>query len=483
MHTIQLIKKLTTWFMAGIVLTACTRKNLFDDALNAVPSSTAFSNAERIEKSAVGMYSALQNINWGCGRNLIYCDVQGLDANPSNFFGNIGFFNLMRSNDGTVGTAWNAAYNTIFTANLFVKNLMKAQDLVTADKLNQYLGEAAFIRAYNYFYLVNFWGQTYTDPIKGPDANLGVPLVLTATDDPFSAENLIERSTVRAVYNQIEKDLLSAAANLPEDYPGDVNARVSRATKGAARGLLMRVYLYEGNWAKAVTYADSLIKSSLYGLNGTPEVTYKNYTTKESIFSVAFSGSNNPDRNNALSAHYSPSVRGDISLSNAYLQLMDTLNDLRFKNLVIRTVKGSGAAATNYYWTIKYTSFADWAPVLRFAEVLLVKAEALARQGNAGDPANAEALNLLKQVRNRSNAGPVTAVTNAQLIDAILKERRIELAFEGQSYFDLQRIHNDIPPHATIQNAQPYGSTFRVWPIPQYDMNIMPSLIQNEGYQ
>jgi hypothetical protein len=245
---------------------------------------------------------------------------------------------------------------------------------------------------------------------------------------------------------------------------------------------LMRMYLYKGDWANASTYADSLIKSPLYGLNSSPEIAYGNYTTKESIFSVAFSGSNNPDRNNALSAHYSPTVRGDISLSRAFLQLMDTTVDLRFKNLVIRNVKGTGASATNYYWSTKYTSFSNWAPVLRFAEVLLVKAEALARLGAAGDPANTDALNLLIQVRSRSNAGPVTAVTNAQLIDAILKERRIELAFEGQAYFDLQRTLKDIPPHATIQNIQPYGSTFRVWPIPQYDINIMPTLQQNDGY-
>lgn len=482
MRTMQLKNKLTTGLIASLIFTACTREKLFEDPLNAVPVATAFSSAERIEKSAVGMYSALQNSNWGCGRNLIYCDVQGLDANPSPYFGNIGFFNLMRANDVTVTNAWSAAYNTIFACNLFVKNLTVAQKQVTPDKLSQYLGEAAFIRAYNYFYLVNFWGQTYTDPIKGPAVNPGVPLVLAATDAPFSSSNLIQRSTVKAVYDQIEQDLLGAASNLPEDYPGDVNSRVSRATKGAARALLMRMYLYKGDWAKASTYADSLIKSPLYGLNSSPEIAYGNYTTKESIFSVAFSGSNNPDRNNALSAHYSPTVRGDISLSRAFLQLMDTTVDLRFKNLVIRNVKGTGASATNYYWSIKYTSFSNWVPVLRFAEVLLVKAEALARLGAAGDPANTDALNLLIQVRNRSNAGPVTAVTNAQLIDVILKERRIELAFEGQAYFDLQRTLRDIPPHATIQNIQPYGSTFRVWPIPQYDINIMPTLQQNDGY-
>jgi hypothetical protein len=461
---------------------ACTKKNLFDQPLDAVSTATAFSSPERIDKASTGMYSALQNINWGCGRNFIYTDVQGLDANPSSFFGNIGFFNQMRPEDGTITSAWIAAYTTIYTANLFVKNFMPVMNTVTPEKANQYLGEAKFIRAYNYFYLVNLWAQPYTDPINGAAKNLGVPLILEAAEDPFSSTTQIPRSTVKEVYDQIEKDLLDAETKLPLSYTGDAYTNVARATKGAARGLLMRMYLYEGNWAKAVNYADAIINENLYGLNAAPEIPFRNYTTKESIFSVAFSGSNNPDRNNALAAHYSPSVRGDISISNAYLNLMDTLNDLRYKNLVIKTIKGTGTAATQYFWTIKYTNFADWVPVLRYPEVLLVKAEALARQGAAGDPANVTALTLLNQVRTRSKASPITVTTNQQLISAILTERRIELAFEGQSFFDLQRTQQDIPAHASIQIPQPYGSTYRVLPIPQRDINIMPTLEQNKGY-
>jgi len=187
----------TGFFILSIVISACTRENLFEDPLNAVPTATAFGTAERIEKSSTGMYSALQNINWGCGRNFIYCDVQGLDANPSTFFGNIGFFNQMRPNDATITSAWIAAYNTIYTANLFEKNFLPVRNLVTTQKADQYLGEVRFIRAYNYFYLVNFWGQPFTDTIKGPADNPGVPLILEAADDPFAASTRIPRSTVK----------------------------------------------------------------------------------------------------------------------------------------------------------------------------------------------------------------------------------------------------------------------------------------------
>lgn len=476
------LKKISIGLIVTIVtFSSCSKDDLFEEPLDSISTATAFSTPERIEKAAIGMYSALQNINWGSGRNLIYSDVQGLDVNPSTYFGSIGFFDRMRPNDGTMTNAWTAAYNTIYTANLFMKNFQAVQSMVTPEKADQYIGEAEFIRAYNYFFLVNFWGQPYTDPIKGPEENLGVPLVLEAAEDPFASNNLIQRATVKEVYDQIEKDLLDAEAKLPESYP-DASSTISRATKGAARGMLMRMYLYQGNWAKAEEYADKLINSNKYALNPTPEITFRNYITNERIFSIAFSGSNNPDRNNALSAHYSPAVRGDLSISPAYISLMDTTVDLRYQNLVLKEMEGSGSAATPIYWTLKYTNFADWVPVLRYAEVLLVKAEALARQGAPTGPANPTAVSLINEVRLRSNAAPINPSTNQELIDAILTERRIELAFEGHSYFDLQRTHQDIPAHGSLDHPVPYGSNYRVLPIPQRELNIMPSLEQNPGY-
>ncbi|MDB5031703.1 RagB/SusD family nutrient uptake outer membrane protein [Mucilaginibacter sp.] len=466
----QLKKYYIVLMLAGVVITSCKKSDLFEQPLDAVSAATAFSTPDRIDKSATGMYAAMQNPNWTCGRHLIYCDLMGLDANPAPYFAQVGYFDKMNANDGIVSAAWTAAYNTIYVTNLFVKSFAAVQSMVPAAKASQYFGEASFIRAYNYFYMINFWGKSYLDP-AGPTNNPGVPLVLTATENAFDASNFIPRSTVKQVYDQIEKDLLDAEQKLPLNYPGDSYTTVSRATKGAARAMLMRLYLYEGQWAKAITYADLVINSGLYKLNATPEVAFRNYTTQESIFSVAFSGSNNPGRNNALAAHYYPGIRNDITVSQSYLSLMDTTVDLRYKNLILKS--------NNLFWSNKYVSFSDWAPLIRYSEVLLVKAEALARLSSAVvDPA---ALGLLNQVRARSKASIVVAATPQSLIDAILKERRIELAFEGQSYFDFQRNLLDLPAHTTV-TAQPYGTNFRVWPIPLRDINIMPTLVQNPGY-
>jgi hypothetical protein len=464
--------------MAGGLLTACTKSDLFKAPENAISADDVFSTPDRIEKASVGMYDALQNPNFFGGRVLIYADIRGLDAIPNAFFGQMGFYSSTNSSDGTVATAYQGAYRTIYQANLFIKGFTPKMDLVTQAKADQYIGEAKFIRSLCFFYLVNLWAQPYN--FTADASHPGIPLVLQVEDDPFSSANELPRSSVKAVYDQMETDLLDALTKLP-DNPADAFTKVARATKGAANALLARIYLYKGDWAKANASADAVIASAAgYGLNaGNPIIAFRPpYTTKESIFSVAQSGADNPNTNNSLGQHYGAKARGDISISLNYINLMDTSVDLRFRakggdSLVERT----GAAT---FWTKKYAGLTtDFVPVLRYAEILLIKAEALARQSAAiADP---DAIILLNQVRARSNASVLAPVTQAELIDDILKERRIELAFEGQGSFDFNRNKLDIPVHSGVP-LQAWGSDYRVLPIPKYETDKNKKLNQNKGY-
>ncbi len=457
----------------SMVVFSCKKEDLFINPSNSISQEDAFSTADRIEKASVGMYDALQNANFFSGRILIYADIRGLDAIPNTFFGQMGFFSTTNSSDGTVASAWQAGYRTIYQANLFIKGFTPNASLVSAAKADQYVGEAKFIRSLCYFYLVNHWAQPYQ--FTATASHLGVPLVLTAADDPFATSNNIPRSTVAQVYNQIETDLLEAEAKLPLTST-DPFTKVARATKGAARALLMRLYLYKGDLVKANTYADLIINNAAatgYALNAAPVTTFRTpYTTSESIFSVAMSGADNPNTNNSLGQHYNPRARGDISISLGYLALMDTTRDLRFKTLVEKF--GSG------FWTTKYAGLTtDYVPVLRYAEVLLTKAEILAKQATAVD---ATALGIINtQIRARSAALPITALTKQGLIDSITRERRIELAFEGQGLFEFNRNSQDLPAHSTVP-LQTYGSDYRILPIPKYDTDKNPNLFQNSGY-
>jgi len=463
-------------FIAGAVLPSCKKSDLFKAPQNAISADQVFSTPDRIEKASVGMYDALQNSNFFGGRVLIYADIRGLDAIPNSYFGNMGFYSSTNSSDGTVSSAYQGAYRTIYQANLFLQGFLPKATLVSSDKANQYVGEAEFIRSLCYFYLVNLWAQPYN--FTADASHPGVPIVLDAATDPFSPANNVARSTVKQVYDQIEKDLLDAESKLPDPAAGNFTA-VARATKAAARALLVRLYIYKGDWTKANQYADVVIGMGKYSLNANnPMIAFRPpYTTAESIFSVAMSGADNPNTNASLGQHYGPRARGDISISTDYINLMDTTVDRRYRGFGGDSLM---EIANGAYWTRKYTGLTtDFVPVLRYAEILLSKAEALAKLANGTVDANAVA--LVNQIRSRANAAPIAPVTQQDLINLIIRERRIELAFEGQGSLEFERNKQDLPAHSTVP-LQPWGSNYRVLPIPKHETDINPNLKQNTGY-
>ena len=460
-------------FLMAAGITSCKKETLFKAPENSISQTDAFSTADRIEKASAGMYDALQNQNFFSGRILIYADMRGLDVTPNNYFGNMGFYSTTTSTDATVALAYQAGYRTIYQANLFIKGFTPNIGLVTSAKADQYVGEAKYIRSLCYFYLVNMWAQPYN--FTADASHPGVPLVLSAADDPFDASNQLSRATVKQVYDQIETDLLEAETKLPLTA-GDAFTKVSRATKGAARALLMRLYLYKGDNTKANQYADALINSNQYALNANPLLAFRTYTTSESIFSVAMSGADNPNTNNSLGQHYNPRARGDLSLTPDFISLMDTTVDLRYRKVGTDSLveKLNGA-----FWTRKYNALTtDYVPVFRYAEVLLTKAEALAKLATGVDTS---ALRFLNQIRTRANASTVTAATKQDLLNAIIKERRIELVAEGQGSLEFQRNKLDLPAHSTVP-VQAWGSNYRVLPIPKYETDKDANLSQNSGY-
>jgi len=452
-----------------MALPSC-RKALFEEPVNSLDPGAAFESKERVEAAAVGMYNQLQNREFFGGRILIYADIRGVDAFPNAQFGNMYQFNTVTSSDGTTALAYEGGYRTIGEVNLFLKNLAGATGIVDPEKATQYTGEGEFIRALSYFYLVNLWAQPYN--FTPGATHLGVPIVLTSTNDVFNPVNNVPRNTVAQVYAQIEKDLLSAEAKLPVSYDDPGFSDNARATKGAAQALLARLYLYKGDYLKANVYADKVIASPAgYAMNATPLVAFRTPTTKESIFSVAHNGGDNPNTNNALGQHYGFDKRGDITVGTDYAGLMDITKDLRYTTLIVKTSKG-------LLYSAKYQGSSDWAPVLRYSETLLTKAEALANLATGVDPV---AVGLLNDVRLRSHASVLAPATKADLITAILTERRIELAFEGHGILDFLRTGRGIPAHGNIL-AQAYGSNFVVLPIPRHETDINKNLVQNPGY-
>jgi hypothetical protein len=463
---------------ASLLLVSCSKVDEQQPYENLIPSA-AFGTAERIEKSAVGMYDALQNAEYLGGRVLIYADVRGNDVNIASYFGNIPTFDMLSSN-AIAFNCWSGGYRTIYESNFFSDNLKENEAVIGAEAAAPYYGEAKFIRALSYFYLVNTYAQTYV--FKADASQPGVPLILKAAKDGAEAldpKNKVPRNTVKEIYDQMIKDLTEAAVVLPVST-GDGFTDHGRATKGAAHALLSRIYLYEGNWALARDYADSVLLSSAgYELDPTPASVFSpgSYqSSAERIFSVAMNSGDNPNTNNAIGQHYGATGRGDITISSAYLTLpnFDTATDLRAKPLFSKV-------GTTFY-TKKFfgTSTVDaWVPIFRLAEIMLIKAEALARLNTAvADP---EAIILLNAIRSRAGAAPLAPLTQAALIDNILTERRIELAFEGQGEFDFLRTKRSVPARGTTA-AQEWDSKYVIFPLPFQEVQRNPNMEQNDGY-
>ncbi|MEI2271516.1 RagB/SusD family nutrient uptake outer membrane protein [Sphingobacterium sp. ML3W] len=448
------------------------QKQTFEKPYAYLEPEEAFLNADRISKTAIGMYDALQNRDFLGGRELIYADIRGIDCSAGPYFGSVPNYENLTSDNAMVQAAFVAAYRTVYEANYFLKNIELYKGRAKPEDEARYIAEAKFIRALTYFYIVNTWAQPYKFTNDG--SHPGVALVLTATDpnNIFDTAHQVPRNSVKEVYDQIIKDLNEALPMLPKVSGARSISNVGRATQGAVNGLLARIYLYKQDYTKALEYANKVTSSNEYSMATNIQLVFTEYTTSESIFSVAHSGGDNPNTNHSLSQHYSPGGRADIQVSTAFQNLMSQ-NDARRTKLLIADEDG--------LWNGKYSSIGDWAPVLRYSEILLTKAEALANL-EVGTAVNVEALALVNQVRHRSDASTsVTASNKSELIAAILKERRLELAFEGQGIYEYLRTGRNIPAHG-IFNEQVWGSNKVIFPFPYAETQRNPNLVQNPGY-
>jgi hypothetical protein len=467
---------LAKWLLSATLLTAASACNVLDqDPYVNLSVDDSFSTADRISKSLIGVYNDLQQAEFLGGRALIYSDIRSGDTDVPTYFGNVGRFQML-STDAFASNAWFGGYRTIFGANSFLQNLADNPGKATAAQEKQYIAECKFIRALTMWHLVNLFAQPYN--FTADASHPGIVIQLTAprtSTDAFDVPSRLGRSSVAAVYTQMEKDLREAIPDLPAvSNPRTIN-NVGRATSGAAQALLARIFLYKGDYTLAADFAGRVITTGSYSLNTGdtgPRLPFYNYTTNESIFSVAMNANDNPNTNNAIGQHYGPDRRADITItpfSNA-----TTLSATDKRRTTLFDIRG-----TNIF-TAKFYSVENWVPIVRYPEVLLTRAEALAQ--NSATP-SVEAITLLNQVRSRSTTSydPASFTTKQGLLDAILEERRLELAFEGFRLYDLLRYKRNIPAHGTVPQIA-YNDSRVIFPIPYTDTQLNTLLTQNPGY-
>lgn len=433
-----------------------------------ISSDEVFKTPQSARAAVVGMYDALQGSgSWEAmgGLSLMAADFSTDNTIFSGSFDTWHAFQdyTLLATNAQVLDLWQGRYVLISRANAIIENIGEAG--LSEAEADQYRGEAKFLRALAYHDLLRWFARPYV-PGQTNDQP-GVPLVLKPTTGPNDPQNELPRASVEEVYAQIVRDLEDALTLVPS---GGALPRV-RANAGAISALLARVHLYMGHWQQAADYAQAVLDMPNFELLGSPMAVFATEENAEIVFGISFSSIDNPGTNDALASFYLPGDyggRGDISVSPSYLEAAEP-GDLRVEQLVYQY--------KNQYWTSKWDdpNFGDDVPVFRLAEVLLIRAEALAELGQ-----NEAATGLINRVRGRAGLSPLVYGTDltstADVIDAVLHERRMELAFEGHRRHDLLRRGRNLRNNISASDPR------AILPIPASERDVNPNITQNPGY-
>jgi starch-binding outer membrane protein, SusD/RagB family len=474
-------------FLITVMLSSCSEQFLDLKPISTATSDNFYRTADDFRNAVNGGYAGLQ--------------ASGITSN-SYIFGEISSDNTVAVASGSVtdqdefdrfyikttnpyiSSRWNDSYSVIARYNTILDKI----GAITMDETlkNRYIAETKFLRAVVYFTLVRTFGD--------------VPLILKPVSTPDEGY-AFGRNPKTEVYAQIEKDLADAEAVLPVSY---ATADIGRATKGAAKALLGKVYLTQKKFPAAASKLKVVVDLGVYTLLPSYADVFKvaNKNNKESVFDVqyksggsgegngwpnsfapqnsgnsviAFGGDgNNQPTADVIGAYETGDLRKDVSVASSYVNAAGQVIPDKFIKKYYDVPVAKNDNGNNI-------------PVIRYADVLLMYAESLNEVSfqPAGD-----ALNYLNQIRTRAGLAKKTAVDipDQQAFRlAMEQERRVELAFEGHRWFDLVRTDRAI----TVLNGKKdqirlvanLTANNMVFPIPQSQIDINKDKIQqNPGY-
>lgn len=543
------VKIISTILVAGtLLMSACQKKVLDLQSFSQQSDESAFANADACQLSMYGVYDACQSGFYlgGAVRGYPFgaAAIEQGDMRGEDMLNQAAFFQI--TYEATYNNAspnnqymFETIYAMVNKANLVIDGVKSAgsKGIITSATALQYEAECRFLRAMGHHELVLNLSYPYS---QGNGSAMGVIYRDFAVKDAATADaaKAIKRSTVKVsdTYAKILADLDFAETNLPATpvvNNSGVQIKTFRASKAAAIALKMRVKMHMGDWAGVITEGNKLVPAAApfvspiggWTLNAAVDGAFSATTSNESIFSIRNDATDNPGVNGAL-----PQMLGDPALGARGLVRVSPViwsnpawlcSDLR-RTLLYRTnATGSTAVpppAVNAVYTIKYRDYAnssDPAPLIRYAEVILMLAEAEARNA-AGTSVSARGVALLNAIRNRAVTNAADQFTAASfadknaLIGAILFERRIEFLAEGKRWGDISRLANDpvfapitgggIPSKvgsggATAAMFNCAGATFTrsvpalaysnfrfLWPVPLSEIQQNANYDQNPGY-
>lgn len=398
-----------------------------------------------------------------------------------------------QSNNGLINDLWGGYFDIVSSANYAIHQmpLFEAALQNAADKAYamQSQGEAKFIRAYAYFNLTRLFGK--------------VPIIdTTLTSDQLAS---VPQATTQQLYDFIEKDLTEAISVLPESYTREWTGRITRYT---AHALKAKVHLYQSEWDSVVANADKVISSGRYELLPDYRQVFSidGENSRESLFELQSStlGKTSGDQT-FIEYAYVQGPRGNfpsnmqgwgfktpsqnlIDFFNARGEVIRPATTLLYRGTKtpegdsIKTISANPVYNGKVYtpsvynrWNYNGYGFDHNVRILRYADLLLMYAEAKARGASVATTTVLTADEAVNIVRRRAGLTDLAGVSPQQIWD----ERRAELALEEDRFFDLVRTGQAV---TALRDKGFVAGKHEVYPIPAAQLQLNPNLVQNNGY-
>lgn len=497
--------KILSVMLVSSLYVGCSDSFLELDNPNGITDQTFWQTEKDLESGLATVYKALSENSDGSYYQRT--NPQLVEGRTENFTVatdvvgryNIGTF-ISTMSDWQIATLYNWCYRGIFRANQVIHYSNQIKN-IDENKKNQFVAEAKFLRALNYFNLANEWGA--------------VPIVTTlaeSSDDYFKPKSPIEE-----VWQQVATDLQEAAPHLPISYPAD---QAGRITNGAAIAFLGKAYLYQEKWDQAITEFEKLVlNEAKYGYDLMEDYAHNfdglHENNKESIFEIQYSRLR-PDvwgGKGATSTVIAQEIAGPKigwqeirptkTLLEAFLKEKTAEGD--FDPRATATIVWNYPGAMYYQkpflelyadtavWTKKYQNWwneneGDYRSalnehVMRYADVLLMLAEAYTMKGDV-----AKAAPLVQRIRNRAKLvnkeSEMKAWTKEVMMKEIQHQRNLEFVREMLHWFDLRRwgLLEETLRLSKVEGWQNYSPKFQYYPIPESELNNNPALTQNDPW-
>ena len=434
-----------------------------------ITGETVFNNNQTALNALDGLYSQLFNTSFAAGGSRSVSFVSALSGDNFNMTSSNEemreFFDYEIHPENTYNLQlWSGAYQTIYMANDLLEGAENSPDLNESTR-NRIIGEAKFVRAFAYFYLVNLYHD--------------VPLILT-TD--YSRNTTAQNTDSDDIKSQILSDLTEALSLIGDEYP---NAERTYANSYTVMALLARVYLFQENWEQAEYFSSQVIaQNGMYELmENLSEVFLPN--SSEAIWQISpagWGGRLGHTREGNLLVRIS-SGSSPVELSDEFMDLWSQ-EDERFQDWIGTYSDETGTYQFPYKYKIQYDAsggdLQEYSMVMRLAEQYLIRAEARLQAGDLqGAVADIDA------IRERANIPLVSdtlpGISESELLNLILIEKRKELFSEwGHRWLELKRTNT---AGQVIGSQSPlWESTDVFYPIPEQERMKNPNLEQNEGY-